>query len=207
MVFFSASRLAAYCFASFARLVSRFTIEVLAMVRPAISCGTGSGRLRAAPWLLRRSWRWWWAGGLKILVQQTPGGVTEFGAEAPHPVALRGQFQALQGLGAEVVEEFSFVSDRGPEFIEVVLEVFEGGVAQYSVTIASGVAHSTEGLKGEGTGALKGVRANRRIAVVLSNCRTAKATWSIRAFPEVAASDRSRNFPRAGRWPRSILPC
>src|SRR5690606_19833343 len=24
-----------------------------------LSCGTGSGRLRAAPWLPRSSWRWW----------------------------------------------------------------------------------------------------------------------------------------------------
>src|SRR5207342_1705835 len=60
MIFFSASRLTACCFTSLVRLTSRFTIEVLAMVYSLrVSYGTGSGTLRATPWLPRRSWRWW----------------------------------------------------------------------------------------------------------------------------------------------------
>src|SRR3954467_4060118 len=64
-VFFSASRRAANFFASFARFVLRLTIEGFSIVLDpqalgsVISCGTGSGRPRAAPWLLRWSWRWW----------------------------------------------------------------------------------------------------------------------------------------------------
>ena len=45
--------------ASFARFASRLIIEVLAIISCPVSCGTGSGRPRAAPWLPRWSWRWW----------------------------------------------------------------------------------------------------------------------------------------------------
>ncbi|KPC71240.1 hypothetical protein ADL26_15600, partial [Thermoactinomyces vulgaris] len=68
------------------------------------------------------------AGGLEVLVEQTPGRIRERALERPHAVALRGQLQALHRLLAQLIEQLGLLSNRGPQLVQVAAQLFEGGV-------------------------------------------------------------------------------
>jgi hypothetical protein len=68
------------------------------------------------------------AGGLQVLVEQSPGRLGQGAFQVPHAVAGLGEFEPLEGLLTQVVEQFGLLGDRGPQLIEVPPQVLEGSV-------------------------------------------------------------------------------